>query len=388
MSREVEVRNIQMVATTPEDIQISLGKIYNNASTPVASTAETFSLSAGTGWLKDSSGEAEAPREGIGAAVDKNQELDWSNIADISAYYEFGKLIPASSTDGENVFYTPDAAGIGRTLKADAIFYQAAAKTTAYETGGTGAVTSGKDSAKATSHILTSSEIRGTSSTLWSAAATDGYTKSTEWKKTNDDGYYIDIPVWLRTSSKEAPKIYVTGYVTDKSEENKEDTDDLYKAVRVAILDSAGAAAQGCLTLTDGGDTIIDPVTGNTSHVGAFPANLTAAATNILDSGNYNGRASDSSGKIYAVNATTMTAITGVAATSNQKEVSHGEITQNNAAAAKNVTTLNAGTGTAYGTSTKLIIRVWLEGEDENCWNENAGQDWNIALKFSKDPLA
>lgn len=387
MSREVEVNNIQMTATTPEDIQISLGKIYDNGNTPAATTSEDYSLTGSTGWLKLVNGEAEAPREGTGNSVDPKHELDWSNSADISKYYEFGKLIPASSTDGANVFYTPDAGGVGRTLKASASFYQAAEGLTAYKTGGAAAVGNNEDSAKATAHILTSSEIRGNNATLWSAAG-GGYTKSTEWKATNDDGYYIDIPVWLRTSSKEAPKIYVTGYVTDKTEEDKNDTDDLYKAVRVAILDSSGAADKGCLALTDGGDTIIDPITGNASHVAAFPANLTAAAANILDSNNYNNRAGDNTGKIYAVNATTMTAVNGVAATSNQKEVSHGEITVNNAAADNNVATLTAGTGTEYGASTKLIVRIWLEGEDINCWNENAGQDWNIALKFSKDPLA
>ena len=64
-------------------------------------------------------------------------------------------------------------------------------------------------------------------------------------------------------------------------------------------------------------------------------------------------------------------------------EPGHGEITQNNGTQA--VATLAAGTGKEYGDPTKLIIRVWLEGEDGNCWNENAGQDWNIALKFSKE---
>jgi hypothetical protein len=37
-----------------------------------------------------------------------------------------------------------------------------------------------------------------------------------------------------------------------------------------------------------------------------------------------------------------------------------------------------------YGTPTQLYIRVWLEGEDEDCWNETAGQDWSINLKFEK----
>ncbi|MBQ1388125.1 MAG: hypothetical protein IIY78_00675 [Clostridia bacterium] len=37
-----------------------------------------------------------------------------------------------------------------------------------------------------------------------------------------------------------------------------------------------------------------------------------------------------------------------------------------------------------YGAEKKLIIRVWLDGEDGECWNDNAGQDWAISLRFSK----
>ena len=49
------------------------------------------------------------------------------------------------------------------------------------------------------------------------------------------------------------------------------------------------------------------------------------------------------------------------------------------------IATLPASTdGTAYGQMKKYVIRLWLEGEDPECWNANAGQDWTIAMKFSK----
>ena len=44
----------------------------------------------------------------------------------------------------------------------------------------------------------------------------------------------------------------------------------------------------------------------------------------------------------------------------------------------------NKGTGQGYGAAKKYYIRVWLEGEDFECWNANAGQDFTISLKFSK----
>ena len=89
MSREVEVKNISMTATTPEDIQLSLGAI--------GSPSEANSLAANGGYL---------------SSAIPAMDTDWANIADISHYYRFGKLIPASSTDGANVFFTADSAGV------------------------------------------------------------------------------------------------------------------------------------------------------------------------------------------------------------------------------------------------------------------------------------
>jgi len=389
MSREVEVQNIQMTATTPEDIQISLGTIGSTAS--AASTVEDYMLAGSTGILVNTDGVVTAPRvdhDVTGYTKSTQDDLDWSNSADISKYYQFGRLIPASSTDGANVFFTPDAAGVGRTLKAGAKFYQAAAGTTEYKydsANKTYADNGSGGSAKATAHIDT--VVTNDSVDTWAASDStmqDKYSVSTEWTATNDDGYYIDIPVWLRTSSTQSggTPIYVTGYVTDKNEENNGDTDDLYQAVRVAILTGAGTASQGCLTLADGGDTYIDPVTGQTTHTTKFPTNVTALGNGILDSVNYNGRQSTAPTGIFAVSGTNITPAEGTG----MGEPGHGEITRNNGTAA--VANLAAGTGKTYGDPTKLIVRVWLEGEDGNCWNENAGQDWNIALKFSKEPLA
>ena len=384
-----------MTATTPEDIQISLGKVYKDNACATASDSESFTLAGGTGWLKAVSGEAEAPR---GVTVSSgtytaaaNDELDWSNIADISAYYEFGKLIPASSHNGVNVYFTPDASGVGRTLTAQARFYQAVAGITPYKwkdatDGFTSAGTGG--SAQATAHIYGDDKTNATTHTWGDYNATsnlDGYKKSTEWNVTNDDGYYIDIPVWLRTSSTETTNIYVTGYVTSQTASNDnigktgDDVDDLYKAVRVAILTDAGAVDQGCLALADGLDQYIDPVTGQSTHAGKFPT--TAGTAGILDSDNYNNRHDDVTAGIFGVSDTTNKA------NGNYTDVGHTALVVNDGGTGKEVATLNPGNGAEYGESTKLIIRVWLEGEDSNCWNENAGQDWNIALKFSKNYL-
>ena len=60
-------------------------------------------------------------------------------------------------------------------------------------------------------------------------------------------------------------------------------------------------------------------------------------------------------------------------------------ITPTSAASPSTVATVaGSTTGKDYGEAKKLIIRVWLDGEDKECWNDNAGQDWAISLKFSK----
>lgn len=365
MSREVEVKNIQMTATTPEDIQLSLGAI--------GSPSETNSLAANGGFL---------------TAAEPAADTDWSNIADISNYYAFGKLIPASSTDGANIYYTADAAGVGRTLKTGAKIYQATAGATQYQPGGTTAWSSGiATSTAATAHMYTSAAdkvITGDGATGWAKGGEGKYTPSTAWNITNDDGYYVDIPVWLRTSSSNAQTIYVYGFACDKTEEGNNDTDDLYKAVRVAILSATTtnntetyAADKGCLTLADGGDSYAAADDDN-ERASKYPAYSNSA--NILDSLNYNQRMSVTGdpAPIYAVSGTG-TGNAGAWSTITQND---GSATNNNA-----VATLSAGDGATFGTPTKLIIRVWIEGEDGNCWNENANQDWNISLKFTKDPL-
>jgi hypothetical protein len=365
MSREVTVNNIQMTATVPEDIQISLGTITSHS--------ETVSLVKNTGYLTDSSG-ATAP----------TSDFDWSNSADISHYYKFGNLIPASSNNGANIFFTPDASGVGRTMKDGAAYYQAAAGLTAYGTGTSAAVNS-NDDASAKAYIVT-----GASDT-WRTGSSDTYSKATAWNVTNDDGYYIDIPVWLRTTSLNTQDIYVTGYVLDKTADTGDDTDtdDLYKAVRVAILGTATVEANGttagsgtgCLVLKDANVTFANL---NNATFYANKPNMTSEF-GILDSDNYSatgtnnksgianltGRMGTPDGNIYGMSATAPTLT---------------EITYNDGD--DKVCTLPAAASSATkGAAVKLVIRVWLEGEDGNCWNENAGQDWNIALKFTKDKL-
>lgn len=366
MSREVEVKNIQMTATVPEDIQISLGQIGTTSDVATASTKTgDGALSMNTGFLMTDSGAVVAPRaDGVA-----NNDIDWANSVDVSAYYGFGKLIPASSISGENIIFTPDANGVGKTVKSTAKFYQAAtAKTAANEStlAGTGG-TVGTGTLNATAHPYADTTDR---STTWTGTT---YKTASAWNNTNDDGYYIDIPVWLRTSSASV-EVGVQAYVVDVAADdavNKlavadtatADSEKLYKAVRVSILDGDGKDVSKLIPVADGDSGAA--TTANDKYQGGSVLNWyeRTAATNPNTNGNTQ----------YALKST---------GTRNAGEYAAPETYAG--ANSKEVATLTGGSGTAYGTAVKRIIRVWIEGEDPDCWNQTAGQDWSINLKFTK----
>ena len=311
MSREVELKNIQMTATVPEDIQISLGAITDSSN--------TVKLASDTGVLTMKNNVATTPAT----------DYDWSNIANVGAYYQFGRLIPASSTTGADIFFTPDAKGDGKTVKDDAKYYQA--DTTAKY--------------KATSHAYTSAEkgdslVGGT----W-----DGYLKNTGWDTPNDDGYYIDIPVWFRTSSKDNVELTVSGYV---------------------IAGDTTTAKEPVSTITDG-DVLKDAVrvaiinTDDTTKTNLIPLNKTAVYTggeSVIDYYNRSGQ----TGAVASVTGTNATYSAATTMTNETVSVTAATANQN-----------------GYGVACPYIVRVWLEGEDPDCWNGTAGQDWQICLKFT-----
>jgi hypothetical protein len=365
MSREVEVKNIQMTATVPEDIQISLGKIGTTSDVTTASTSTADgSVAMNTGFLMTNTGAVVDPRED-GVA---NNDIDWANSVDVSAYYGFGKLIPASSINGENIIFTPDANGVGKTVKSTAKFYQAATAGTAGSEStalaGTGG-TVGSGTLNATAHTYTSTTDR---STTWAGTT---YSAASAWNHTNDDGYYIDIPVWLRTSSASVD-VGVQAYVVDVAATDAAnplavadtataDGEKLYKAVRVAVLNDDGTANSNLIPVADGDGTL---ATAGDKYTGGSVLNwYTRTADTNPDTNANSGQALASTG-------------TGNAGTYGAPVTYAGPTTA--------VATLTGGTGNAYGTAVKKIIRVWIEGEDPDCWNETAGQDWAINLKFVK----
>jgi hypothetical protein len=195
---------------------------------------------------------------------------------------------------------------------------------------------------RTTLHAFTTEH--GTSDTWYTAGGVGDYTTASTHDQTNDDGYYVDIPVWLRTSSTAGASLSVDAYVTSNS---SEDDDDLYMAARAVILNTGRTAVQGDGLIEirkDGweGNSIVDYM---------YSTNSTGEAVQSVSNTNlatyYDATRYDGDDDVVLLAGPT-------------------------------------GSGQGYGAATQIWIRVWLEGEDPNCWNNNAGQDFNICLKFVK----
>lgn len=279
MSREVEVTGIKLTATTPQTIEISLGQ---------ATTSNTLTHSV----------EATAP----------NSDDMWTHTAATgSVYQDFGKLIPVSSVDGFNMFYTEKATENGKKVSDVPNPFTKAETAVGWEfkEGGKSAETGA----------------------VVNAAENDG------------SGYYLDIPVWFRTTSTDAVTLGLEVEIKNSSDDDTKSV--LYKAARVAILPETKSAQK------------VFSETGAKYY---------------------------KDGKAVATAGATLAASYGDVSAATEATVTGGKVT--NPDAATQVATVTASTGTGYGGAVKYYIRVWLEGEDEACWNANAGQDFVINLKF------
>lgn len=279
MSREVEVTGIKLTATTPQTIEISLGQ---------ATTSNTLT-------------------HGVEATAPNSDDMWTHTAATGSVYQDFGKLIPVSSVDGFNMFYTEKATENGKKVSDVPNPFTKAETAVGWEfkEGGKSAETGA----------------------VVNAAENDG------------SGYYLDIPVWFRTTSTDAVTLGLEVEIKNSSDDDTKSV--LYKAARVAILPETKSAQK------------VFSETGAKYY---------------------------KDGKAVATASATLAASYGDVSAATEATVTGGKVT--NPDAATQVATVTASTGTGYGGAVKYYIRVWLEGEDEACWNANAGQDFVINLKF------
>jgi hypothetical protein len=334
MSREVEVTGIKMTASVPEGYEVSLGK----------GMLSSTSLTAGTG----NATLVDAP------ANNTSNDPDWTHSVAVCDYYDFGYLLPASSINGTDIWYTSDATSAGKSVEVDGAFAQADAS---------------------------GSEIMTTYNKITSKAHDANFAEE------HQKGYYIDIPVWFRSSSKTATDLGVKVTITaGKNDDGTvSGTGDLYKAARVAILDANGAVN----SVSAGANKVIAD-----STVYADASALSAAYYNRYNAAQCGGtvvaspQAVKAAGTLNGHNATGTTSATAITnAGSIYGQVSFLTQTSESAGTVSGdaVVSLAAPTaGNNYSAAVQKTIRVWLEGEDVNCWDSNAAQSFTIDLTFTK----
>ena len=248
--------------------------------------------------------------------ADTLDELSWKQSIAAGEYYKSISLInPASSVDAVTFYDAMDASNAGQTA-------------TKFKT------------------VTQTANV-----TKQDALTADGVIASDE----DTTGYYVDIPVHLRTSSV-APQgsvgdaqIYYKMVINNNDMVNNA-TKTLYNAVRVAFLkaDETGAvtsaSAEKILAINS--------------------AYYDTGAVSAIDGSNVGTKSP-------------VTALTTGSVFTSTTDSNYG----NNTGALTGLTIPYA-EGQNYG-HTDFIVRIWLEGESTSCHNVNAGQSWNIDFSFS-----
>ena len=291
MNKEVKMTGLAMSATTGEGIEIAL-----------ASVSDSKAISAPSG---------DHPED---------DDMGWKSAVVVGDYYEkIGKLKPASSIDGQNLYDATDASNGGQTannfVKID------------LDTAGTA-----EDAKKMAELTMKASLSETNSGDPAPEIGTDGRV-----------GYYVDIPVYLRTTkaagdTTKGPiycKLIIKDNTTDSSSTNK----DLYKSVRVAFVPTAE---------------------GSSSTVNIFGVNSDYYSPN------------------QAVSGTTAKS----AVTVNTDVVTDGDAFTTNDGAETGLEIPFASGTDKYG-HLDFVVRVWIEGESSFCKDATSGQSWNIDLAFS-----
>lgn len=311
MSKEVEVTGINMTATVPDNIQISLGYGQKTGALTAIGSDSGMKL--------------------VKAPENSDTSEDWSNNVAFYDYYKVPKLTPASSNTGATIYTTNDANGVGKTVDANG-----------------------------TSNLGTEGILE---------LLTADKTAVVEPASSTERADYVDFPVWLRSSSVSDTSISIRATVKDGENRNAvnaaENGDTLYKAARVSVLTGASAnTSDGVIIPYDGSNQGSYYVSNKAlTATGTLGTRETSSTYGEVDKVTQNTAAATGDGEVIFV-------VPG-----SNSSLSAGTDFSNGAATKSS---------TNYGAAVCVIVRVWLEGEDVNCWNATAGQDFQIALEFTK----
>lgn len=368
MSKEVDVTGIKMTASVPEDIQISLGHGTTKGlkvSQEENAGAATFAEANDTRTLT------------VADPVVDGATTDWTNTVDISQHYTFGRLTPVTTTTGANLFFTHDATAAGRKLPEDMSASEKAIKANAAFT-----------SAVTGSAITDTSNVTTVASPYQAWAQPNSvYGTAESGIATKDEkggGYYVDIPVWFRTSVTTGNvNLAVIATITpgpdlpDGTAGSTASDPDIYKAARVSLI-ASNSATEGVIMHDDAKyyhATVSSTITQADAGYGA-----TAGSTDADNVAKTISAFSNNAATWNKVDKVTQATTTNIS----DGIVSDGDtVVTIPAATANEITETNK-----YGTPVQYTLRVWLEGEDIDCWNQTAGQDFRIDLRFIRQDSA
>ena len=279
MNKEVQMTGLNMSATASEGIEISLGGVDADGN-----LAPDFAV---------------CPDDG-------EEEKGWKSAVVVGNYYnDIGKLMPASSVDGINFFDETNASGKGKVA-------------TEFKS-----ITLGSET-MAPLDKRTQLDTSGSNSS------------------NGAEGYYVDIPVHIRTSklvteTETEGDIYCKLIIKDSTDTDKE----LYKAVRVAFIP---VTPNGNTYIFGANDEYYDPDKKAVSGEREKSLVSVITSTDCVSNTDF----PDGDGELSGLKLPYAT------------------------------------TSGTYG-HLDFYVRVWLEGESSFCHDDNSGQAWTISLAFSLD---
>jgi hypothetical protein len=331
MNKVVEVTGLQMQATTSAGLEISLGA-----------------------WG------TQAGAKAISVNTPTKEDISWKRSILISDYYAtVGKILPSSTDDAYDIFKVPAAN-----------------------------VYAGGHAVEANAAITSATQADSASMTLQTYGSNTGGLATTN--ETADEGYYIDIPMWIRSSNSADTPVYATVTITDPDDTNGSE---LIKAARVAIIPIASADdendtcdvtyASTSYGASSNTAATVTPLTGAAAKLFGLKANGSSAAMDTNTAINFptyhNGNVINTIGSYKASGDSGVTL--GTTTINGARGVDETGIT------ATNVFTIPAATADDYG-RVGFVARVWLEGESIYCEDATANQDWNIDFYFSTENTA
>lgn len=304
MNKSVEMTGINMTAATGEGMEISLASVTGDA------TNGTLKFLPASGGFTENDGKNHP-------SDDTTTEFGWKNTIVMANYYsDVGTLIPASSCDGKTFFAATDATNNGKLA-------------TKFESIALG---SGKNA------TITPQTSLGSATALTS---------------TGTSGYYVDIPVHLRTSKVGENKSGDIYYQMIINNNNASDTNSsLYKAVRVAFINGVNDTATAASKI----------LTGDTAKEYYKSSGASAQAVSAI--------AADGLGTWGEVS-------------NLSSDFVNGNTFDNTKDGADSGLKIPYATKSGEYGHLDFTVRIWLEGESQSCWDSTAGQEWNISLKFT-----